>query len=67
MLHIKLNSYLEYSLGSRSNVQHIVVFVLFKINLVFLYDQNEGEQSKAGVQQGLFSLSFRKRPEWTLA
>ena len=67
MLHIKLNSYLEYNLGSRSNVQHIVVFLLFKINLVSLYDQKEGEQSKAGVQQGLFSLSFRKRPEWTLA
>ena len=32
-----------------------------------LYDEKEGEQSKAGVQQGLFSLSFRKRPEWTLA
>lgn len=32
-----------------------------------LYDEKEGEQSKAGVQQGLFSLSFRKRPKWTLA
>lgn len=32
-----------------------------------LYDQKEGEQSKAGVRQGLFSLPFRERPERTLA
>lgn len=54
-------------MGSQSNVQHIAVFLLFKINLVPLYDEKEGEQSKAGVPQGLFSLAFRKRPEWTLA